>query len=132
MAKAAADFLQTLSAGQKDETLFAFDDSERYNWHYIPKTRKGLTLNEMDDKQRKAAFALLHTALSDTGFNKATAVMQLENVLKEIENRLPTITTVTREIIIFLFLETRQQMQSGDGDWKGIIFLLIFLLKTIS
>lgn len=87
MAKAATGFLATLSASQKNETTFAFDDSEKYDWHYIPKTRNGLTLNEMNDKQREAAFALLHTALSDTGFNKTTAIMQLENVLKEMENR---------------------------------------------
>jgi hypothetical protein len=33
---------------------------------------------------------------------------------------------VTREIILFQFLETRQQMQYGAGDWKVIILHLIF------
>jgi hypothetical protein len=87
MAKAADHFLQTLSEKQKTKTQFVFDDSERYDWHYIPKSRKGLTLNEMNTEQRKAAMALLHTALSDTGFDKATSIMQLDAVLKEIENR---------------------------------------------
>ena len=87
MAKAADHLLQTLSEKQRTKMQFAFDDSERYDWHYIPKSRKGLTLNEMNNEQRKAAMALLHTALSDTGFNKATSIMQLETVLREVENR---------------------------------------------
>lgn len=87
MAKATDQFLQTLSEKQEIKIQFSFDDSERYDWHYIPKSRKGLTLNEMNAEQRKAAMALLHTALSDTGFDKATSIMQLETVLKEVENR---------------------------------------------
>ncbi|HKC34781.1 MAG TPA: DUF3500 domain-containing protein [Chitinophagaceae bacterium] len=92
MAKAAYVFLQTLSEKQKVKIQFGFNDEERYNWHYIPRSRKGLTLNEMTDQQIKAAFALLRTALSDTGFNKANSIMQLENVLREVENRSATDT----------------------------------------
>ncbi|HJS54561.1 MAG TPA: DUF3500 domain-containing protein, partial [Chitinophagaceae bacterium] len=56
-------------------------------WNYIPRSRKGLTLNEMNDQQIKAAFGLLRTALSDTGFNKTNSIIQLENVLREVESR---------------------------------------------
>jgi hypothetical protein len=87
MAKAASVFLQSLSETQKGKIQFGFNEEERYNWHYIPRSRKGLTLNEMNDQQTKAAFALLRTALSDTGFNKANSIMQLENVLREVESR---------------------------------------------
>ena len=87
MAKAAQSFLQTLSEKQKDKIQFGFNEEERYNWHYIPRSRKGLTLNEMSDQQIKAAFALLRTALSDTGFSKTHSIIQLENVLREVENR---------------------------------------------
>jgi hypothetical protein len=41
----------------------------------------------MSGEQIKTAFALLRTALSDTGFNKANSIIQLENVLREVENR---------------------------------------------
>jgi hypothetical protein len=34
--------LQTLSEKQKTKMQFAFDDSERYDWHYIPKAGKAL------------------------------------------------------------------------------------------
>jgi len=87
MAKAADVFLQTLSEKQKAKIQFGFNEEERYNWHYIPRSRKGLTLNEMSDQQIKTAFALLRTVLSDTGFNKANSIIQLENVLREVESR---------------------------------------------
>ena len=87
MAKAASVFLQTLSAKQKAKIQFGFNEEERYNWNYIPRSRKGLTLNEMNDQQIKAAFGLLRTALSDTGFNKTNSIIQLENVLREVESR---------------------------------------------
>ena len=87
MAKAADLFLQTLSEKQKTKIQFGFHEDERYNWNYVPRNRKGLTLNEMSDKQIKGAFALLRTALSDTGFNKTNSIIQLENVLREVENR---------------------------------------------
>ena len=51
MAKAAYVFLQTLSEKQKAKIQFEFNEEERYNWHYIPKSRKGLTLNEMTGQQ---------------------------------------------------------------------------------
>jgi hypothetical protein len=39
----------------------------------------------MNDTQRKAAFELLESALSATGYGKATKIMQLESILKELE-----------------------------------------------
>jgi len=80
-------FLQILSDSQRVKAQFSFNEEERYNWHYIPISRKGIPLRDLNDAQRKAAMNLLHTGLSDTGFNKATAIMQLEIVLKAIENR---------------------------------------------
>ena len=87
MAKAASAFLQTLSEKQKAKIQFAFDEGERYNWNYVPRSRKGLTLNEMTGQQIKAAYALLRTALSDSGFNKTHSIIQLENVLRDVESR---------------------------------------------
>jgi len=87
MAKAANVFLQTLSEKQKAKIQFGFTEEERYNWNYVPRSRKGLTLNEMSDQQIRSAFALLRTVLSDTGFNKTNSIIQLENVLREVENR---------------------------------------------
>jgi hypothetical protein len=87
MASAANKFLQTLTPEQKVKTQFPFDDEERYHWHYVPMERKGITLNDMNATQHKAAMDLLHVVLSDKGFEKTTAVFNLENVLKEVEKR---------------------------------------------
>jgi len=85
MAKAADAFLITLEDEQRDVATFPFDDEERYNFHYTPVDRLGLPLKDMSLEQRRAAHALLRTALSARGYLKATSVMQLEQVLNEIE-----------------------------------------------
>ena len=87
MAAAANKFLMSLSQNQKNKIQFSFDDSERYNWHYIPKSRKGLPLKELETSQYSAAMELLHTVFSDTGFQKTTAIFQLEGILKVVEGR---------------------------------------------
>jgi hypothetical protein len=87
MAAAANEFLKTLSTKQSDKIQFDFDGKERYNWHYVPKDRKGLPLKELSESQQKAAMALLRTALSDTGFAKTTAIIHLESILREVEGR---------------------------------------------
>ncbi|MEO6719967.1 MAG: DUF3500 domain-containing protein [Ferruginibacter sp.] len=87
MAATANSFLGILSAEQKTKAQFSFEEQERYNWHYVPKDRKGISLGELNDAQQKAAFNLLRTGLSDTGYNKTIAIMQLEAVLKEAEGR---------------------------------------------
>ena len=85
MATAASKFLQSLNADQKGKTQFSLDDEERYNWHFVPKDRKGIALRELNTAQHTAAMELLRSALSDKGFNKTTAIIKLENVLREVE-----------------------------------------------
>ncbi len=87
MSAAANELLKTLSTKQKDKIQFDFDGNERYNWNYVPKSRKGLPLKELSEAQQKAAMQLLRTALSDTGFEKATAIIHLEAILRDVEGR---------------------------------------------
>jgi hypothetical protein len=84
---AAVNFLASLSVNQKKQAQFLFSDDERYDWHFIPKSRKGIPLKELNSDQRNAAFSLLHITLSDTGYLKATAIIELEDILRESENR---------------------------------------------
>jgi len=91
MVKKANDFIGLLDKNQKQQAVYTFNAPERYNWHFIPKDdRKGISLNEMNEKQRNAAKELMKTALSKEGYKKADAIMQLENVLKAMENRSDT------------------------------------------
>lgn len=89
MAAAASKFLQTLTAEQKTKAQFQFDDPERYHWDYIPMERKGIVLKELNATQRQAAMSLMQTALSDKGFEKTRSIMELETILKAIENLPP-------------------------------------------
>lgn len=80
-------FINSLSKEQKAATVFPFDIEERYNFHFVPKDRKGLTFNEMNDAQKKAAVYLMKTCLSEPGFQKTQEIMGLDLVLKELEKR---------------------------------------------
>jgi Protein of unknown function (DUF3500) len=84
---AAKAFLQTLDATAKDQTVFAYDDAERVNWHFVPKARKGLPLKAMNSQQKTAALRLLQTCMSVQGYQKATSIIALENILKVLEGR---------------------------------------------
>jgi hypothetical protein len=89
MADAATKFLAALSADQRQKTVFAFDADERMHWHFIPTDmfpRKGLTVGEMNDAQRKLAHGLLQAGLSQRGYLTATAIMDLETVLGALES----------------------------------------------
>lgn len=87
MARAAAAFLSSLDEAQRTRATFPFDSDERFNWHFIPRERKGLPLKEMTPAQRDAAFALLKTGLSASGFTRAETIRSLELVLRAMEKR---------------------------------------------
>ena len=81
MVQAAQHFLNSLSPEQKERAQYKFEDEERFDWHFIPKTRKGLAIREMMPQQREMATALLAAGLSQTGFIKAENIMSLDQVL---------------------------------------------------
>lgn len=84
---AADRMLALLSEDQKAAAMFAFEDAERFNFHFIPRQRAGLSLKDMDQAQRKAAHQLLQAALSTRGYTKVTGVIELEDLLFERSNR---------------------------------------------
>ena len=86
MTQSAERFLGSLSAEQRAQAFMAYDNPKRLDWHFIPKPeRKGLQVKEMAPDQRKLAHALLHSGLSEVGFEKATTIMSLEAILHELE-----------------------------------------------
>lgn len=88
-APAANKFISTLDSTQRLRTLYPFDIDERYNFHYIPKERKGIMINDLNEAQKQAAFNLVKTCLSEDAVKKVKAIMQLDNVLKQLEHRPP-------------------------------------------
>jgi hypothetical protein len=91
MIRAAETFVGSLTAEQQAKALFEFDDKERFNWHFVPlekdkkSTRKGLPLADMKPEQRQAALDLLKSGTSPEGGKKATTIMSLESILRELE-----------------------------------------------
>lgn len=82
----ALTFLDSLDDSQRASARFEFMDAERYVYHYTPTPRKGLALREMRPVQQHLAHALLAAGLSQKGYIKASTIMSLEEVLKELEN----------------------------------------------
>ena len=80
---AAAAFLESLRPELRAKAALAFDDRARKDWHYIPRERPGVRLRDMNDAERTAAHGLLRTALSSRGYLKADAIMQLDQVLRD-------------------------------------------------
>jgi hypothetical protein len=85
MAQSASRFLASLSRAQADKATIAYESLERLNWHFIPRGRKGLPIKELSPEQRALAFALIQSGLAGSGFLKATTIMSLEQILKELE-----------------------------------------------
>lgn len=87
IASKAVDFLNMLDDSASSKAQYAFADEERFNWHFVPRERNGLSFNEMTEKQRTGALALLKASLSEQGYQKANNIMALENILREVESR---------------------------------------------
>ncbi len=86
MAEAATNFLATLTTEQRATATFEFKAEERFNWHFIPRARKGLAFRDMSFPQQTLAQALIQTPLSHRGYFKAATIMTLDQVLYEVEN----------------------------------------------
>jgi hypothetical protein len=83
LASATEDFLRSLRPDQRERAVFQFEDAERINWHFVPRARRGLPLKEMSPEQQELAQRILRTALSQRGYLKASTIIELELVLRE-------------------------------------------------
>lgn len=83
IAEQASRFLASLDDGQRKQVLIAFDSSNRLDWHYIPRSRSGLSLGEMKPAQAETARALFATVLNQRGLDMLDGVRVLEGVLRE-------------------------------------------------
>jgi hypothetical protein len=80
-------FLSMLDAKTKAKAMFGYDDNERYNWNFVPVARRGASLHDLNDQQRKALEELLSVFLNEQGYTKATTVLKWESILREVEGR---------------------------------------------
>ena len=82
---AAGVLIASLPPATRDRVLRPFDDPDRLDWHYTPRSRNGVALKDLDAKGRDAVHALLKTALSTPGYRKIVNIIELELILREME-----------------------------------------------
>ena len=91
MVSAADTFLTGLPPELKAKATQPFDSPNRVQWFFTPQQqdkkplRKGVRLDELSADQKAAALALLRTGLSGKGYDQASTIMSLENILAEVE-----------------------------------------------
>ncbi len=121
MTTAADKFVNSLTDDQKKQALFAFDDKERTFWHFVPRqdkdkkpTRKGLRLEEMTPAQKEAALDLLRSGTSESGYQAATTIMSLENILHDLEKN----GTNVRNPQWYFFTIFGKPAKTGKWGWR--------------
>lgn len=84
---AAKAVLAALTDEQRKKAVRPIKHDLRRDWHFVPRERQGVTLGELDTKQKTLVHNLMQTALSDSGYLKATDIIWLETVLYEMSNQ---------------------------------------------
>ena len=85
MSSAASAFIDSLSQDQRGRATFAFEDEQRFDWHFIPRERKGIPFKDLDPAQRLLGNALMDAGLGQRGLIRAATIMSLDAVLRELE-----------------------------------------------
>ena len=123
MIREANRFLDSLSAMQKAVTLYSFDTEKRVEWHYFPDSgyqrafgyaRPGIGYKYIDDEQEKLAHNLLRAGLSEQGFSKVQGVIELEEILRIIEND----TSGNRDREKYYYTVFGKPSASGTWGWR--------------
>jgi hypothetical protein len=115
MSAAASKFLGSLTPEQRARAVFEFKSNERSNWFFIPKVRQGLTIKNMTPAQRVLAHDLLRSGLSSQAYNKATNIMGLEPVLKQMEG--PS-GAMVRDSELYYFSIFGKPDPAGTWSWR--------------
>ena len=84
---AASSFLGTLNTAELSRTQYAVDDPEWRNWSNVDVgifSRHGVSLEEMSEQQKAAAWNLLRASLSAEGVAQTQDIMKTEQSLLEL------------------------------------------------
>jgi hypothetical protein len=112
MVEGAAQLLRSLSPELKSQVSLPFGSDERFNWHYIPRDRKGVPFKAMTPAQRRLADSLLTTGLSHRGMRKALDIMYLDQILFEREQR------AIRDPELYYISVFGEPGKSGQWGWR--------------
>jgi hypothetical protein len=120
MVASAEKLLNSLNKDQKPKASLEFDDKERTNWHFVPyqeakkPLRKGLPLQDMTGEQKETALALLRAGTSADGYTKATTIMSLEAILRELEKNGANV----RDPEWYFFTIFGKPAKTGKWGWR--------------
>ena len=120
MAGAATRFLDGLTPEQRQQAMLPLESDDLTRWHYVPTNqfpRKGVPLKDMSEAQRKLAHDLLRAGLSQRGYGTATAIMDLETVLRAIESAGGR-GGLNRDPELYFFTIFGTPSQKGPGGWR--------------
>ncbi len=121
MKNACVRFLDSLTPELRKKASFTFDSLERRRWHYVPGEmfdRKGVGLKEMNSRQSQAAFKLLAGGLSHAGYEKVTAIMDLEKTLGKIEQLLRE-SRLVRDPQLYFFSVFGDPTTNKSWGWRA-------------
>lgn len=121
MKNACVRFLDSLTPPLRRKANLDFDSPERRRWHYFPREmfdRKGASLNEMNARQRGAAYKLLASGLSHAGYKTVTAIIGLEKTLGEIE-RLLGESRLVRDPQLYFFSVFGDPTTKNPWSWRA-------------
>jgi hypothetical protein len=84
----AIEFINSLSTAQREIIVLEFNNESREEWTFLPVTgtKDGLLIKNLNDEQKKLLWELLQTYLSEEGYRKTKSIIELESILREIEN----------------------------------------------
>jgi hypothetical protein len=120
-----------LMQGEKIEQLVKpFDVPSRVGWHFIPKKeRKGVALREMDEAQRAASLRLLRAGLSQAGYDKASQIMLMEQVLRILEGEDRTWERDYQKYYVTIFGNPQQDDSRWGFSFEGHHLSLNFVCR---
>jgi len=87
LVSSATAFLNSLDTKLKAKVQYTITDDERFNWHFVPRQRNGVALRDFNPQQYQMVMTMLKSSMSEQGYVKATGIIALENVLRDIEGR---------------------------------------------
>ncbi len=85
LSEAANTLLAGLSDEQRAMTQYDFDAEERWDWHFVPRKRPGLSFHDLEASQYPLIQDLLRAGLSEGGFETAETIRRLEGILRIME-----------------------------------------------
>ena len=112
MTEAAQAFLDTLTPEQRSQAMFPFNSDDRFDWHYIPRERKGVALKAMTKAQKTAALGLVEASLSAEGYDKAERIRHLEQILYDREGR------AMRDTELYFVMVFGDPTADGTWGWR--------------